>query len=164
MGLAWINRTKLWRSKFSYVDQQSCLACTICIIIEMNMGASDMPLQLEFDYRFSRSIKRYLKRQCSTPYLYFAHSISYTTHTPVSLQKRILSPSEVTSPKDKTSSELANRFPRWVTGELFTARAFQKTVRNVTTKLNPATLPGQLSLLICMQWAHQTSSHLILPN
>ena len=34
---------------------------TICIITEMKMGASDMPLRLEFDNRLSRSIKKRLK-------------------------------------------------------------------------------------------------------
>ena len=47
---------------------------TVFIIIEMKMGASDMPLQLEFDYRLSRSIKERLKRQCFT--LYLSHLIS----------------------------------------------------------------------------------------
>lgn len=51
---------------------------------EMRTGASDMPLQLEFDYRFSRSIKESLKRQCSAPYSYFTSSSSYYPHTFVS--------------------------------------------------------------------------------
>ena len=38
---------------------------------EMSSGATDMPLQLEFDYRFSRAIKERLKRQCFTPFAYF---------------------------------------------------------------------------------------------
>lgn len=37
---------------------------TICIIIEMKW-VPVMPLQLEFDYSLSRSIKERLKRQCS---------------------------------------------------------------------------------------------------
>lgn len=53
---------------------------------EMRTGASDMPLQLEFDYRFSRAIKERLKRQCSTPYSYFTSSGSYYPHTPLYLQ------------------------------------------------------------------------------
>ena len=51
---------------------------------EMRTGDSDMPLQLEFDYRFSRSIKERLKRQCSTPYSYFTSSSPYYPHTFVS--------------------------------------------------------------------------------
>ena len=38
-------------------------------IIEMKMGVSDMPLQLEFDSRLSRSTRERLKRQCFTSYL-----------------------------------------------------------------------------------------------
>ena len=39
----------------------------------MRSGATDhdMPLQLEFDYRFSRAIKERLKGQCFTPFAYF---------------------------------------------------------------------------------------------
>ena len=44
---------------------------------EMRSGATDMPLQLEFDYRFSRAIKERLKRQCFTPFAYFTAPKSY---------------------------------------------------------------------------------------
>ena len=50
---------------------------TICIIIEMKMGAIEMALPLEFDYRSSRSIKEGLKKQCSKPYSYLASFSSY---------------------------------------------------------------------------------------
>ena len=43
---------------------------------EMRSGATDTPLQLEFDYKFSRVIKERLKRKCCTPFAYF----SPTTH------------------------------------------------------------------------------------
>lgn len=45
--------------------------------LEMRSGAFDMPLQLEFDYRFSRAIKERLKRQCFTPFAYFIAPKSY---------------------------------------------------------------------------------------
>jgi len=35
---------------------------------EMRSGATDMPLQLEFDYRFSMAIKKQLKKECFTPF------------------------------------------------------------------------------------------------
>ena len=57
---------------------------TICIIIEIKMGASEMPFQLEFDYRLSRSIKERLKRLCFKPYSYFTSSSQYYPHTFVS--------------------------------------------------------------------------------
>ena len=37
----------------------------------MRSGAFDTPLQLEFDYRFSRVVKERLKRQCFEPFAYF---------------------------------------------------------------------------------------------
>ena len=50
---------------------------TICIIIEMKMGAIEMVLPLEFEYRFSRSIKEGLKKQYSKPYSNLASFSSY---------------------------------------------------------------------------------------
>jgi len=34
-------------------------------------GATDRPLKLEFDYRFSKAIKEQLKNQCLIPFAYF---------------------------------------------------------------------------------------------
>ena len=48
------------------------------------MGDSEMSLQLEFDYRFSRSIKERLKKQRSKPYSNFTSSSQYYPHTFVS--------------------------------------------------------------------------------
>lgn len=53
---------------------------------EMRGGATEMPLQLEFDYRYNMAIKERLKRQCFTLFVYFTASKSYyprvytTTH------------------------------------------------------------------------------------
>jgi hypothetical protein len=43
----------------------------------MRSGATDMPLQLEFDYRFIGAIKERLKTQYSTSFAYFTTSKSY---------------------------------------------------------------------------------------
>jgi len=40
-------------------------------IFRNESGGTDMHLQLECDYRFSRAIKKRLKRQCFTPFAYF---------------------------------------------------------------------------------------------
>ena len=40
---------------------------------EMRSGATVMPLQLDFYYRFSRAIKEQLKRQCFTTFTPFAY-------------------------------------------------------------------------------------------
>ena len=57
------------------------MACQpfVSSLTEMKMGASEMPLQLEFDYRFSGSIKKSLKRHTLL-------ALVHTTHTPLSLQ------------------------------------------------------------------------------
>ena len=66
------------------INRSPILTSTICIIIEIKMGVSGMPVQLEFDYRFRRSIKEPLKRQCFKLYTYFTSSSQYYPHTFVS--------------------------------------------------------------------------------
>ena len=44
---------------------------------DIRSGATVMPLQLDFQYRFSRAIKERLKRQCFTPFAYFTAPKSY---------------------------------------------------------------------------------------
>ena len=66
------------------INRSPILTSTICIIIEIKMGVSGMPLQLELDYRFRRSIKEPLKRQCFKLYSYFTSSSQYYPHTFVS--------------------------------------------------------------------------------
>ena len=108
---------------------------------EMRSGATDMPLQLEFDYRFSRAIKERLKRQCVTPFAYFTAPKSYypqvftTTHY-TDLPK--LCPPKANKLSEKQVSEMRNW--RAMHGQSVP----QKTVRNMTTKDNPGTLPINL--------------------
>ena len=47
------------------------------VFSEMRSGTTDMPLQLKFDYRFSRAIKERLKRRCFTPFAYLTAPESY---------------------------------------------------------------------------------------
>ena len=108
---------------------------------EMTSGATDMPLQLEFDYRFSRAIKKRLKRQCFTPFAYFTAPKSYypqvftTTHYK-DLPK--LCPPKAHKLSEKQVSEMRN----W--RAMYGQSVPQKTVRNMTTKDNPGTLPINL--------------------
>lgn len=108
---------------------------------EMRTGASDMPLQLEFDHRFSKAIKERLKRQCSTPFSYFTSSSSYYPHTSVSANYSDLP--KLRPPKtNKLTSQQVCEMRNWraVHGQSVP----QKTVRNITTKDNPGTLPINL--------------------
>ena len=108
---------------------------------EMRSGATDMPLQLEFDYRFSRTIKERLKRQCFTPFAYFTAPKSYypqvfTTTYYNDLPK--LCPPKAHKLYEKQVSEMRN----W--RAMYGQSVPQKTVRNVTTKDYPGTLPINL--------------------
>ena len=42
----------------------------------MKAGAYDMPLQLQFDFRFSRALKEHLKQLCGTKICYFTNAKS----------------------------------------------------------------------------------------
>ena len=100
-----------------------------------------MPLQLEFDYRFSKAIKKRLKRQCSAPYSYFTSSSSYYPHTFVSANYSDLP--KLRPPKtNKLTGQQVREMRNWraVHGQSVP----QKTVRNMTTKDNPGTLPINL--------------------
>eukprot|EP00794_Sanderia_malayensis_P008148 gene8148-9020_t len=62
------------------------MKCILTLVVEntfseMRSGATDMPMQLEFDYRLSRAIKERLKRQCATPFAYFTAPKSFYPHT-----------------------------------------------------------------------------------
>ena len=96
---------------------------------------------LNLTYRFSRAIKERLKRQCSTPYSYFTSSSSYYPHTFVSASYSDLP--KLRPPKtNKLTSQQVREMRNWraVHGQSVP----QKTVRNMTTKDNPGTLPINL--------------------
>ena len=108
---------------------------------EMRSGAFDMPLQLEFDYRFSRAIKERLKRQCFTPFAYFTALKSYypqvfTTTYYNDLPK--LCPPKAHKLSEKQVSEMRN----W--RAMYGQSVPQKTVQNMTKKDSPGTLPINL--------------------
>ena len=93
-------------------------------------------IQLEFDYRFSRAIKEWLKRQCFTPFAYFTAPKSYypqvfTTTYYNDLPK--LRPPKAHKLSEKQVSEMRN----W--RAMFGQSVLQKTVQNMTTKDNPGT-------------------------
>ena len=108
---------------------------------EMRSGATDMPLQLEFDYRFSRVIKERLKRQCQTPFNYFTSPRSYYPHVFTATDYKYLP--KLKAPKGRTlSTQQVNEMRNW--RALHGQSVPQKTVRNMTTKDNPGTLPINL--------------------
>ena len=103
----------------------------------MRAGWSDMPLQLEFDYRFSRSIKERLKRQSCTPYRYFTSTSSYYPHTFVSANYSDL-PKLHPQKTDQQVCEMRNW--RAIHGQSVP----RKTIQNMSIKDNPGTLPRNL--------------------
>ena len=108
---------------------------------EMRSGATDMPLQLEFDYRFSRAIKEKLKRQCFTPFAYFTAPKSYYSQVFTAVNYKDLP--KLRPPKaHKLSKKQVSEMRNW--RAVYGKSVPQKTVRNMTTKDNPGTLPINL--------------------
>ena len=100
-----------------------------------------MPLQLEFDYRFSRATKERLKRQCFTPFAYFTAPKSYYPQVFTTTYYNGLP--KLCPPKaHKLSEEQVSEMRNWIA--MYGQSVLQKTVRNMTTKDNPGTLPINL--------------------
>ena len=108
---------------------------------EMRAGASNMPLQFEFDYRFCRSMKERLKRQCSTPYSCYTSKESYYPQLSISVKYSDL-PRLHPPRANKLSANRVQKMRLW--RALYGQSVPQKTVRNMSTKDNPGTLPINL--------------------
>eukprot|EP00794_Sanderia_malayensis_P018779 gene18779-20670_t len=107
----------------------------------MRSGATDIPMQLEFDYRLSRAIKERLKRQCATPFVYFTAPKSFYPHTFTSKNYKDLP--KLRPPKPRAlSARQVNEMRNW--RAMYGQSVPQKTVRSMTTKDNPGTLPINL--------------------
>lgn len=108
---------------------------------EMRAGDKDMPLQLDFDYRFSRAVKERLKRQCATRFDYFTSHNSYYPQVSCNLSYHSLPkvhPPLRVNLTQKQVSEMRNW--RAEHGQSVP----QKTVRSMSTRDNPGTLPINL--------------------
>lgn len=75
---------------------------------EMRSGATDTPLQLEFDYRFSGAIKERLKRQCFTPFAYFTAPKSYYPQVFTTTHYKDLHPPMAHKLSEKQVNEMRN--------------------------------------------------------
>jgi len=73
---------------------------------EMRSGATDMPIQLEFDYRFSRAIKERLKRQCFTLFAYF--TVLKSRFSPQHITMHDLRPPKAHKLSERQVSEMRN--------------------------------------------------------
>ena len=103
----------------------------------MRSGATDTPLQLEFDYKFSRAIKERLKRKCCTPFTYFTAPKSYYPQVFTTIHYKDL---PKLPPSKALKTELVNEMRNWraMYGQSVSQK---KKVRNMTTKDTPGTLP-----------------------
>ena len=108
---------------------------------EMRAGASDMPMQLQFDFCFSRVIKEHLKQMCTTRFSYYESATSYyprvKSHLKYSAPPKISPPStaQLTNQQVQQMRDWRMKYGHSVP---------QKTVRNMSTKDSPGTLPINL--------------------
>ena len=77
---------------------------------EMRSGATDTPLQFEFDYKFSRAIKERLKRKCCTPFAYFTAPKSYYPQVFTTIHYKDL---PKLPPSKALKTELVNEMRNW---------------------------------------------------
>ena len=110
---------------------------------EMRAGSYDMPLQLQFDFRFSRALKEHLKQMCKTKFCYYTNAKSHYPRVKSDLRYSELpkmfppSSAQLTKPQVQEMRDWRIKHGQSVP---------QKTVRNMSTKDNPGTLPINLYL------------------
>ena len=103
----------------------------------MRSGTTDTPLQLEFDYKFSRVIKERLKRKCCTPFTYFTAPKSYYPQVFTTIHYKDL---PKLPPSKTLKTELVDEMRNW--RAMYSQSVSQKKKgRNMTTKDTPGTLP-----------------------
>ena len=100
---------------------------------EMRSGATDTPLQLEFDYKFSKAIKERLKRKCCTPFVYLTAPKCYYPKVFTTINYRDL-PKLPPSKALMIKTELANEMRNW-------RAMYGQSVSQKGIKYTPGTLP-----------------------
>ena len=101
---------------------------------EMRAGSYDMPLQLQFDFRFSRALKEHLKQMCRTKLCYYTNAKSHYPRVKSDLRYSELPKMPPPSSAQLTKAQVQQmRDWRIKHGQSVP----QKTVRNMSTKDNP---------------------------
>ena len=113
---------------------------------KVRAGSYDMPLQLQFDFRFSRALKEHLKQMCRTKFCYSKSAKLHNPRVQSVLKYSDLLKTVPTSSVHLSKSQVQQmRDWRIKHGQSVPA---QKTVRNMSTKDNPGTVPVNLYLTI----------------
>ncbi len=122
------------------------LKCLLTLVVEnffseMRAGAYDMPMQLQFDYRFSRAINEHLEQMCTTTFSYYTSAKSHYPRVKSDLKYSAL---PNTSPPAATQLEKPQMEQMRDWRIKYGQSVPQKTVQNMSTKDNPGTLPINL--------------------
>lgn len=104
-------------------------------------GAIEMPLMAQFCHHFERTVRERLKRQSACPFVYYTGEYSYyqkvTNKVKTTTLPRMPQPDSCV-----LTNEQLDRMRQWRAE--YGQSVPQKTVRNMTTKDNPGTLPINL--------------------
>ena len=123
------------------VFKMKSLLTLICenFLSETRAGSNDMPLQLQFDFRFRRALKEHLKQMCRTKFCDYTNAKSHYPRVESDLR---YSEPHVAKMSPLSSAQLTKSRQKWETtwpikhGQ----SVAQKAVRNMSTKDNPGTL------------------------
>ena len=108
---------------------------------EMKAGASDMPMQLQFDFRFSRAMNEHLEQMCTTRFSYYTSATSHYPRVKSDVKYSALPKMSPPSTAQSTKQQVQQmRDWRMKYGQSVP----QKTVRNMSPKDIPGTLPIKL--------------------
>ena len=113
------------------------LLTLICenFLSETRARSNDMPLQLQFDFRFRRALKEHLKQMCRTKFCYYTNAKSHYPRVESDLR---YSEPHVAKMSPLSSAQLTKSRQKWETtwpikhGQ----SVAQKAVRNMSTKDN----------------------------
>ena len=128
---------------FIYGHLCTTVVPTLFFFSEMRAGSYDMPLQLQFDFRFNRDLKEHLKQMCKTKFCYYTNAKSHYPSVKSDLRYSELpkmsppSSAQLTKPQVQEMRDWRIKHGQSVP---------QKTARNMSTKDNPGTLPNNLYL------------------
>ena len=100
----------------------------------MGAGASDMPMQLQFDFCFSRAMKEHLKQMRTTRFSYYTSATSHYPRVKSDLKYSALPKMSPPSTTQLTKQQV-QQMRDWC--KKYGQSVPQKTVRNMSTKDNP---------------------------
>ncbi len=128
-----------YRPEYNFSISSALTLVVENLFSRMRAGSDDTPLTLVFAQRFSAACREFLKQKCRLPFHYFTsrHNPFYQSYTPTVEYKSF---PDMPQPKKETlAKEQHKEMQRW--GQDYGQSVRQTSVRNMSTKDKPGTLP-----------------------